>query len=138
MQEGEQMSKVDKIVLGLLAIEHLGFGLYGLYSPSSIAELIGYELTSDFAFSEIRANYMMFTALGLIALLSIFFRSMMRQTYILYAFIFSSLIMGRIVNYLLTGDLATSIIVAIVAECIVVILSLWRLATKQQETLNID
>ena len=82
------MSKVDKIVLIILAIEHLGFGLYGLYAPSSIAELVGYELSSDFAFSEIRANYMMFTALGLIALFSIFFRSLMRQTYIIYIFIF--------------------------------------------------
>ncbi len=132
------MSKVDKIVLAILAIEHLGFGLYGLYAPTSIAELVGYELSSDFAFSEIRANYMMFTALGLIALFSIFFRSLMRQTYIIYIFIFSSLILGRILNYFITGDLPNSIIVTTVAEIIVVFLSIWRLNAKTPITENID
>ena len=38
------MNKLDKIILSLLAIEHLGFGIYGLYAPNSIAGLIGYEL----------------------------------------------------------------------------------------------
>ena len=132
------MSKVDKIVLIILAIEHLGFGLYGLYAPTSIAELVGYELSSDFAFSEIRANYMMFTALGLIALFSIFFRSLMRQTYIIYIFIFSSLILGRVLNYFITGDLPNSIIVTTVAEIIVVFLSIWRLNAKTPITENID
>ena len=132
------MSKVDKIVLIILAIEHLGFGLYGLYAPSSIAELVGYELSSDFAFSEIRANYMMFTALGLIALFSIFFRSLMRQTYIIYIFIFSSLILGRVLNYFITGDLPNSIIVTTVAEIIVVFLSIWRLNAKIPITEKID
>ena len=132
------MSKVDKIVLIILTIEHLGFGLYGLYAPSSIAELVGYELSSDFAFSEIRANYMMFTALGLIALFSIFFRSLMRQTYIIYIFIFSSLILGRILNYFITGDLPNSIIVTTVAEIIVVFLSIWRLNAKTPITEKID
>jgi|TARA_B000000475_G_C15870461_1_gene396075 hypothetical protein len=132
------MSKVDKIVLAILAIEHLGFGLYGLYAPTSIAELVGYELSSDFAFSEIRANYMMFTALGLIALFSIFFRSLMRQTYIIYIFIFSSLILGRILNYFITGDLPNSIIVTTVAEIIVVFLSIWRLNAKTPITENIE
>ena len=132
------MSKVDKIVLIILAIEHLGFGLYGLYAPSSIAELVGYELSSDFAFSEIRANYMMFTALGLIALFSIFFRSLMRQTYIIYIFIFSSLILGRILNYFITGDLPNSIIVTTVAEIIVVFLSIWRLNAKTPIIENIE
>ena len=132
------MSKVDKIVLIILAIEHLGFGLYGLYAPSSIAELVGYELSSDFAFSEIRANYMMFTALGLIALFSIFFRSLMRQTYIIYIFIFSSLILGRVLNYFITGDQPNSIIVTTVAEIIVVFLSIWRLNAKTPITENIE
>ena len=132
------MSKVDKIVLIILAIEHLGFGLYGLYAPSSIAELVGYELSSDFAFSEIRANYMMFTALGLIALFSIFFRSLMRQTYIIYIFIFSSLILGRVLNYFITGDLPNSIIVTTVAEIMVVFLSIWRLNAKIPITEKID
>tara|TARA_B100000900_G_C20404811_1_gene644260 strand:- start:108 stop:506 length:399 start_codon:yes stop_codon:yes gene_type:complete len=132
------MSKLDKIVLAILAIEHLGFGIYGLYSPNSIAGLVGYELGSEFAYSEMRANYGMFTALGCMALLSIFIHSMARQTYIIYSIIFSSLILGRILNYFITGDLVTSIIVAIVAEAIVVGLCIWRLAANRQtaETIN--
>ena len=96
------MNKLDKIILSILAIEHLGFGIYGLYAPNSIAGLIGYELGSEFAYSEIRANYGMFT------------------------------ILGRILNYFITGDLATSIIVAVVAEAIVVGLCIWRLAANRQ------
>tara|TARA_B100001113_G_C20753012_1_gene467412 strand:+ start:161 stop:559 length:399 start_codon:yes stop_codon:yes gene_type:complete len=132
------MSKLDRIVLAILAIEHLGFGIYGLYAPNSIASLVGYELGSEFAYSEMRANYGMFTALGCMALLSIFIHSMVRQTYIIYSIIFSSLILGRILNYLITGDLVTSIIVAIVAEAIVVGLCLWRLAANRHtaETVN--
>ena len=126
------MNKLDKIILSILAIEHLGFGIYGLYDPNSIAELIGYDLGSEFAYSEIRANYGMFTILGCMALLAIFIPSMARQTYIIYSIIFSSLILGRILNYFITGDLVTSIIVAVFAEVIVVGLCVWRLAAKRQ------
>ena len=80
----------------------------------------------------------MFTILGFMALLSIFIHSMARQTYIIYSIIFSSLILGRILNYFITGDLVTSIIVAVVAEAIVVGLCIWRLAANRQtaETKN--
>ena len=50
-----------------------------------------------------------------------------------YVIIFSSLVSGRILNYFLTGDSATSIIVAVVAEILVVGLCLWRLATNKKE-----
>ena len=126
------MSKLDRIVLAILAIEHLGFGIYGLYAPNSIAGLVGYELGSEFAYSEMRANYGMFTALGCMALFSIFIHSVARQTYIIYSIIFSSLLLGRILNYSITGDVVTSIIVAIVAEAIVVGLCIWRLAANRQ------
>ena len=69
------MKIIDKVILVLLAIEHLGFGFYGLYAPESIAEIVGYELLSEFAFSELRANYALFTILGLLALFSIFFNN---------------------------------------------------------------
>lgn len=132
------MGKVDKIILSILAIEHLGFGIYGLYAPVSIAELIGYELGSEFAYSEIRANYAMFTVLGLMAFFSIFIKSIARQTYLIYVIIFSSLVSGRILNYFITGDSATSIIVAVVAEILVVSLCLWRLAANKKEIETLD
>ena len=132
------MGKVDKIILSILAIEHLGFGIYGLYAPVSIAELIGYELGSEFAYSEIRANYAMFTVLGLMAFFSIFIKSVARQTYLIYVIIFSSLASGRILNYFITGDSATSIIVAVVAEILVVSLCLWRLAANKKEIETLD
>ena len=132
------MNRVDKIILAILAIEHLGFGIYGLYSPLSIAELVGYELKSEFAFSEMRANYAMFAALGLMAFLAIFFQSLARQTYVIYAFIFTSLILGRVLNYFLTGDLVTPIIVATSAEIIVVLLCLLRLFFLRRKKENTD
>ena len=79
------MNKIEKIVLTILAVEHLGFGLYGLYDPNSIAELTGYILNSEFALSEIRAYYTLISALGFMALFAIFIKSIVRQTYILYA-----------------------------------------------------
>ena len=76
------MGKADKIILSILAIEHLGFGLYGLYAPASIADLTGYELASTFAFSEIRAHYTLFAVIGFMALFSIFSKKLAKQTYI--------------------------------------------------------
>ena len=128
------MNKIEKIVLTILAVEHLGFGLYGLYDPNSIAELTGYILNSEFALSEIRAYYTLISALGFMALFAIFIKSIVRQTYILYAFMFGCILSGRILNYLLTDELVTSIIVAMVAEILVVGLSLWRLIALSQET----
>ena len=128
------MNKIEKIVLTILAVEHLGFGLYGLYDPNSIAELTGYILNSEFALSEIRAYYTLISALGFMALFAIFIKSIIRQTYILYAFMFGCILSGRILNYLLTDELVTSIIVAMVAEVLVVGLSLWRLIALSQET----
>lgn len=128
------MNKIEKIVLTILAVEHLGFGLYGLYDPNSIAELTGYILNSEFALSEIRAYYTLISALGFMALLAIFIQSIVRQTYILYAFMFGCILSGRIFNYLLTDELVTSIIVAMAAEVLVVGLSLWRLIALRKET----
>ena len=127
------MNKIEKIILTILAVEHLGFGLYGLYDPNSIAELTGYILNSEFALSEIRAYYTLISALGFMALFAIFIKSIVRQTYILYAFMFGCILSGRIFNYLLTDELVTSIIVAMVAEVLVVGLSLWRLIALSQE-----
>ena len=80
------MSKIEKIILTILAVEHLGFGLYGLYDPNSIAELTGYILNSEFALSEIRAYYTLISALGFMAFFSLFTRSVVGQTYIIYSF----------------------------------------------------
>jgi hypothetical protein len=128
------VNKIEKIVLTILAVEHLGFGLYGLYDPNSIAELTGYILNSEFALSEIRAYYTLISALGFMALFAIFIQSIVRQTYILYAFMFGCILSGRIFNYLLTDELVTSIIVAMAAEVLVVGLSLWRLIALRKET----
>ena len=47
---------------------------------------------------------------------------------------FGCILSGRIFNYLLTDELITSIIVAMVAEAIVVGLAMWRLIALRQET----
>ena len=131
------MNRVEKIILTILAVEHLGFGLYGLYAPNSIAELTGYILNSEFAKSEIRAFYTLISALGLMAIFAIFISSIIRQTYILYAFIFGSILTGRLINFSVTGELSTAIFVAMVAEAIVIALCIWRLMALKNITAEI-
>ncbi len=131
------MNRVEKIILTILALEHLGFGLYGLYAPNSIAELTGYILNSEFAKSEIRAFYTLISALGLMAIFAIFISSIIRQTYILYAFIFGSILTGRLINFSITGELSTAIFVAMVAEAIVIALCIWRLIALKNTTAEI-
>ena len=131
------MNRVEKIILTILAVEHLGFGLYGLYAPNSIAELTGYILNSKFATSEIRAFYTLISALGFMALFAIFISSIIRQTYILYAFIFGSILTGRLINFSVTGELSTAIFVAMVAEAIVIALCIWRLIALKNTTAEI-
>ena len=121
------MKIIDKVILGLLAIEHLGFGFYGLFAPESIAELVGYELLSEFSYSEIRANYALFTVLGFLALISIYYNNLAKGTYFVYIVIFASFIMGRVLNFFILGHMQTSIIVAILAELLVVVLCAWRI-----------
>ena len=93
------MLRVDKIILAILAIEHLGFGIYGFYSPEGIAELTGYELNSKFAYSEIRAYYTLISGLGLMAFFAIFFHKLARQTYILFSFMFGCIIENTVNAY---------------------------------------
>ena len=131
------MNKAEKIILTIFAVEHLGFGLYGLYAPNSIAELTGYILNSEFAKSEIRAFYTLISALGFMALFAIFISSILRQTYILYAFIFGSILAGRLINFSITGELSTAINVAMVAEAIVIALCIWRLIALKNTTAEI-
>ena len=93
----------------------------------------GYELASTFAFSEIRAHYTLFAVIGFMALFSIFSKKLAKQTYIIYIIIFGSFIIGRSLNYFLTGELENSIIFAIVAELLVVLLCAWRLLAKENK-----
>tara|TARA_B100000482_G_C12446263_1_gene235131 strand:+ start:202 stop:600 length:399 start_codon:yes stop_codon:yes gene_type:complete len=128
------MLRVDKIILAILSIEHLGFGIYGFYSPEGIAELTGYALNSEFAYSEIRAYYTLISGLGLMAFLAIFFHKLARQTYILFSFMFGCIFLGRLANYLLTGQMDNSIMIAMIAEALVIVLSLWRLASSKNRS----
>jgi len=131
------MLRVDKIILAILAIEHLGFGIFGFYSPEGIAELTGYELNSEFAYSEIRAYYTLISGLGLMAFLSIFFHKFARQTYILFSFMFGCIFLGRLANYFLTSQMDNSIMIAMIAEALVIVLSLWRLASKNRSAVEV-
>ena len=57
------------------------------------------------------------------ALFAIFMGSIVRQA-TFYAFIFGSILTGRLINFSVTGELSTAIIVAMVAEAIVIALHL--------------
>ena len=63
---------IDNILLILLAFEYLLFGLWGLLDPIALSNIIGFTFNEITAFSEFRAQYTFFTALGVLSVLAIF------------------------------------------------------------------
>ena len=82
-------------------------------------------------FQKLELTTLLFAVIGLMALFSIFSKKLAKQTYIIYIIIFGSFIIGRSLNYFLTGELANSIIFAIVAELLLYVLCIWRLLAKE-------
>ena len=63
---------IDKTLLLLFALEYLLFGLWGLVDPIAISNMIGLTFSEITAFSEFRAQYTFFTALGVLPLIAFF------------------------------------------------------------------
>jgi hypothetical protein len=47
---------------------------------------------------------------------------------------FGCIFLGRLANYLLTGQMDNSIMIAMIAEALVIVLSLWRLASSKNRS----
>ncbi len=116
----------DKLILTILGFEHAGFGILGLFFPQKAASLVSFELTARLAFSEVRAHYSLFLVIGLLAFLALFQSRLRRFTYQVYMLIFGSYLLGRFCSILLDGfpDIAGWFV--ILAELLVVLVSIWR------------
>ena len=127
MGMNKQKSIVDKIILTLLGLEYIGFGLLGLIDPISVSTMVGFGLNELISFSEIRAVYSFYALIGILAFVAIFKNEIQRLTYLIYAFLCGSYLVGRILSIILDGSPDRTLWIVIVAELIVFILALWRL-----------
>ena len=86
---------VDKVILFLLGIEHVGFGLLGLITPLTAAGFVGFGLNELSAYSEVRSHYSLFLIMGVMAFVSILRFEWLRLTYVTYVIVFGSFLIGR-------------------------------------------
>ena len=121
---------IDKIILTILGLEHVGFGLLGLISPLTVSGLVGFSLNELSSFSEVRAHYSLFLLIGLLAFLAIAKIELMLFTYRVYVLIFGSYLIGRFVSIFIDGMPDSMVWFVILAEFLVVLISVWRLKVK--------
>ena len=127
MEMNKPKSTVDTIILALLGLEYIGFGLLGLIDPLRVANLVGFGLNELISFSEIRANYSFFTLIGILAFVAIFKNEIQRLTYLIYAFLCGSYVVGRILSIILDGVPDRTLWIVIVVALTVFLLAFWRL-----------
>ena len=127
MGMSKQKNIVDTIILVLLGLEYIGFRLLGLIDPLSVSKMVGFGLNELISFSEIRAVYSFYALIGILAFVAIFKNEIRRLTYLIYAFLCGSYLVGRILSIILDGSPDRTLWIVIVAELIVFILALWRL-----------
>ena len=120
----------DKFILTILGLEHVGFGLMGLISPLTVAGLVGFSLNELSSFSEVRAHYSLFLLIGLLAFIAIAKMQLLRFTYWVYLLIFGSYLIGRFVSIFIDGMPDTTLWFVVLAELLVVLISVWRLKVK--------
>ena len=120
----------DKSILTILGLEHVGFGLMGLISPLTVAGLVGFSLNELSSFSEVRAHYSLFLLIGLLAFIAMAKTQLLGFTYWVYLLIFGSYLIGRFVSIFIDGMPDTTLWFVILAELLVVLISVWRLKVK--------
>ena len=94
---------LDKVLLLLLALEYLYFGLWGLVNPNALSNLIGMTFNDITAFSEFRAQYTFFTALGVMSFIAVFRKEIQTRTYFILALLNGSFVIGRTLGVFLDG-----------------------------------
>ena len=85
------------------------------------------ELSS---FSEVRAHYSLFLLIGLLAFIAMAKTQLLGFTYWVYLLIFGSYLIGRFVSIFIDGMPDTTLWFVILAELLVVLISVWRLKVK--------
>ena len=117
---------IDNILLILLAFEYLLFGLWGLLDPIALSNIIGFTFNEITAFSEFRAQYTFFTALGVLSVLAIFRNELQIRTYFILALLNGSFVIGRTLGIFLDGMPDQTLWTIFVGDLAVFLLCSWR------------
>jgi hypothetical protein len=117
---------IDKTLLFLFALEYLLFGLWGLLDPIAISNMIGLTFNEITAFSEFRAQYTFFTALGVLSLIAFFKKEIRIRTYFILALLNGSFVIGRTLGIFLDGMPDQTLWTIFIVDFVVFSLCLWR------------
>ena len=117
---------IDKTLLLLFAFEYLLFGLWGLIDPITISNMIGLTFNEITAFSEFRAQYTFFTALGVLSLIAFFKKEIQIRTYFILALLNGSFVIGRTLGIFLDGMPDQTLWTIFIVDFVVFSLCLWR------------
>ena len=120
---------IDKALLVLFAFEYLLFGLWGLVDPIAISNMIGLTFNDITAFSEFRAQYTFFTALGIISFIAVFKKEIQIRTYFILALLNGSFVIGRTLGIFLDGMPDQTLWSIFIVDLAVFLLCFWRYKT---------
>ena len=120
---------IDKALLMLFAFEYLLFGLWGLVDPIAISNMIGLTFNDITAFSEFRAQYTFFTALGVLSFIAVFKKEIQIRTYFILALLNGSFVIGRILGMFLDGMPDQTLWSIFIVDLAVFLLCFWRYKT---------
>ena len=120
---------IDKALLVLLAFEYLLFGLWGLVDPIAISNMIGLTFNDITAFSEFRAQYTFFTALGVLSFIAVFKKEVQIRTYFILALLNGSFVIGRTLGIFLDGMPDQTLWSIFIVDLAVFLLCFWRYKT---------
>ena len=120
---------IDKVLLLLIAFEYLLFGLWGLVDPIAISSMIGLTFNDITAFSEFRAQYTFFTALGVLSFIAIFNKEIQTRTYFILALLNGSFVIGRTLGVFLDGMPDQTLWSIFIVDLAVFLLCFWRYKT---------
>ena len=120
---------IDKALLVLFAFEYLLFGLWGLVDPIAISNMIGLTFNEITAFSEFRAQYTFFTALGILSFIAVFKKEIQIRTYFILALLNGSFVIGRTLGIFLDGMPDQTLWSIFIVDLAVFLLCFWRYKT---------
>ena len=120
---------IDKALLVLFAFEYLLFGLWGLVDPIAISNMIGLTFNDITAFSEFRAQYTFFTALGILSFIAVFKKEIQIRTYFILALLNGSFVIGRTLGIFLDGMPDQTLWAIFIVDLAVFLLCFWRYKT---------
>ena len=117
---------IDKALFVLFAFEYLLFGLWGLVDPIAISNMIGLTFNDITAFSEFRAQYTFFTALGVLSFIAVFKKEIQIRTYFILALLNGSFVIGRTLGIFLDGMPDQTLWSIFIVDLAVFLLCFWR------------